>query len=98
MELFQSQNKRKKPPIPYFPNVHSLLTCALMSAAIKGGPLIRSIHERMFYAKGAYLGDSLFWSRYILRMDLNYTTPSTGRQKFESEKCHADPNQCKLHI
>ena len=51
MELFQSQNKRKKPPIPYFPNVHSLLTCALMSAAIKGGPLIRSIHERMFYAK-----------------------------------------------
>ena len=93
MNLFHRQNKSY---LSVFPQC--ALTCALMSAAIKGGPLIRSIHERMFYAKGADLGDSLFWSRYILRMDLNYTTPNTGQQKFESEKCHADPNQCKLHI
>ena len=54
MNLFHRQNKSY---LSVFPQC--ALTCALMSAAIKGGPLIRSIHERMFYAKEQILAFSL---------------------------------------
>ena len=46
-----------------------------MSAAIKGGPLIRSIHERMFYAKEQILAILTYGRAAILRLDLNYATP-----------------------
>ena len=42
-------------------------------AAIKGAPLIRSIHERMFYAKDQILA-ILTYGR-ILILDLNYAPP-----------------------
>lgn len=89
MNLFHRQNKSY---LSVFPQC--ALTCALMSAAIKGGPLIRSIHERMFYAKEQILailtyGRAAFW-------DWISITPRLG--KIQIRKCPADPNQCKLCI